>query len=269
MFVLKALTDKYAKGGKLYLCFIDFKKAFDTVWRKGILFKALINGISGPIYHVLKNMYEKVFLGAKSDNPNFFESFIGTKQGAVESPTMFNLFINDIPQLFNDSCDPAQLCDKPINCLMYADDLVLISKSKTGLQNCLDKLSDYTTKWHLKINTQKSKIMIVNKTGRLSKEKFELVGETLENVREYNYLGITFCCSGSFTIAKIALKDRGYKAMWKLRSIIDGEVGGCQMPLKLFEQTVVPILLYGAEIWTILSDNRLNCLLYTSPSPRD
>ena len=91
MFVIKCLTDKYTKNGKLYLCFIDFKKAFDTVWRKGILLKLLQNGISGPVYEVLKNMYENVYLGAKCPSPSFFKSYLGTKQGAVESPTLFNI----------------------------------------------------------------------------------------------------------------------------------------------------------------------------------
>ena len=199
--------------------------------RKGILYKLLKNGISGPIYMVLKSMYESVYLGTKCENPSFFESFLGTKQGAVESPTMFNIFINDIPELFDDTCDPAVLCDKAINCLMYADDLVLISRSKEGLQKCLNLLGEYTSNWHLTVNIKKSKVMVVNKNGHLSKEIFELSGKVLENVREYNYLGILFACSGSFTLARQNLKDRGYKAMWKLRSIIEGEVGGCEMPL--------------------------------------
>ena len=203
-------------------------------------------------------MYENVYLGAKCSDPSFFKSYLGTKQGAVESPTLFNIFINDIPNIFdNSSCDPVNLCGKELNCLMYADDLVLISKSKSGLQKCLDCLGEYTNKWHLVVNIAKSKTMVVNSTGRLSKEQFIFLDNVLENVREYNYLGIVFSCSGSFEIAKQTLKDKGRKAMWKLRNILRGKNFGCEIPLKLFEQTVLPVLLYGAEIWSVLSDQRL------------
>ena len=54
---------------------------------------------------------------------------------------MFKLFIADIPSIFDGSCDPVTLNNKLISCLMYADDLVLMSTTKAGLQNCLNALT--------------------------------------------------------------------------------------------------------------------------------
>lgn len=70
----------------------------------------------------------------------FFSSFVGVKQGCNLSPTLFNIVINDIPNLFNDSRDPVRLDNKNLNCFLYADDLVLLSESQKGLQHCLMKL---------------------------------------------------------------------------------------------------------------------------------
>ena len=87
-----------------------------------------------------------------------FLSLVGLKQGCNLSPLLFNLFIND----FEDSINPL-LCEAPllhnirINCLLYADDLVLISESKEGLQYSLNKLFDYSKKWHLNVNVKKTK----------------------------------------------------------------------------------------------------------------
>ena len=53
----------------------------------------------------------------------FFNSFTGAKQGWNLSLTLLNIFTNDVPSLFDDSCDPN------VNCLLYADDLVLSSES--------------------------------------------------------------------------------------------------------------------------------------------
>ena len=70
-------------------------------------------------------------------------TFKGLKQGCVLSPTLFNIFIDDVESIFTENCDPVRLSDKDLNHLLYADDLILISKSPEGLQNCLNHLDEY------------------------------------------------------------------------------------------------------------------------------
>ena len=55
---------------------------------------------------------------------------------------------------------------EPINALMYADDLIIISESKEGLQKQLNKLNEYCKKWKLEVNIKKTKIMIFNRAGQ-------------------------------------------------------------------------------------------------------
>ena len=62
--------------------------------------------------------------------------------------------------------------NEPINALMYADDLILISETKEVLQNQIDKLCEYCVKWKLNINTKKTKIMIFNGETGLLKQAF-------------------------------------------------------------------------------------------------
>ena len=82
---------------------------------------------------------------------------VGTKQGYNLSPTLFNLFINDLPSQFNDNkCDSVRLDEIQVNCLMYADDLVLISRSERGMQLCLSKLTNYCNKWRLSVSIHKT-----------------------------------------------------------------------------------------------------------------
>ena len=81
--------------------------------------------------------------------------------------------------------------DALVNCLMYADDVVLLSNSKEGLQKSLSSLQKYCDSWNLKINIEKTKILIFNKSGKLLKnDKFFINGILLENVQEYKFLGI-------------------------------------------------------------------------------
>ena len=94
----------------------------------------------------------------------FFPSNVGLKQGCNMSPILFSLFINDINEIFDVRfCRPVTLGNIKLNNLLYADDLILISETRTGLQSCLDNLQAYCQKWKLTVNNKKTKVMVVEK----------------------------------------------------------------------------------------------------------
>ena len=94
------------------------------------------------------------------------------KQGCVMSPTLFNSFINDLPEHFNDECHPVSLHVKKISCLLYAGDLILLSETEKGLQNYLNTLSVYCKDWKLNVNISKTMVIIFNKSGNKLARKF-------------------------------------------------------------------------------------------------
>ena len=139
-------------------------------------------------------------------------STCGLKQGGVLSPLLFNIFVDEIIKIFDDTCDPVQLYNDSLSHMLYADDLILMSTSKDGLSNCLSRLEKFCDTWQLEVNIKKSKIMIFNEAGRL------LTGTNIfyqkvkmEIVRSYCYLGIEFMCSGSFKLARESLMKRPKK----------------------------------------------------------
>ena len=103
-------------------------------------------------------MYSCNQSAVKIDNEysKFFELVRGVKQGDSLSPTLFNCFINDIHDIFDNSCDPVTLVDSKIPSLSFADDLVLLSSSHSGLQNALNKLEQYCYDWQLTVNIKKN-----------------------------------------------------------------------------------------------------------------
>ena len=85
----------------------------------------------------------------------------GVRQGCILSLLLFNLFINELPLSFNQSpqYDPFTLPNgTKLNCLHYADDSVILSRSKQGLQNSLQKLEIFNSKWLLEVNHKKNMI---------------------------------------------------------------------------------------------------------------
>jgi hypothetical protein len=98
-------------------------------------------------------MYNNTELCVKTDKDTMtgnFTSNIGVRQG--DNLSFFKIFINDLIDSFDESCKPAILNTLKLNCLLYADDLVLMSETADGLQMCIDKLYNYCTKWGLQIN---------------------------------------------------------------------------------------------------------------------
>ena len=132
---------------------------------------------------VIFQIHESARLSPKSTICELFKA--KSADPRTYSPPSFNLYLNNLPHLFeNTLSDPFVLPNgKKINSLLYADDLVIPARSKTGLQNC--------DKWKLKINLKKTKIMIFQKRPKKSIDiKFNIGSESIEIVQEYTYLRV-------------------------------------------------------------------------------
>ena len=102
----------------------------------------------------------------------------------------------DLPEIVDQTCNPATLNSLKLSCLLYADDIVLLSETAEGLQNSLDKVSQYCKKkWGIEINIDKTKSLVFNNTGRLFPVTFMIDNQLIENVKQYRYLGVMFNAS--------------------------------------------------------------------------
>ncbi|CAL4160573.1 unnamed protein product, partial [Meganyctiphanes norvegica] len=228
IFLLKNFIDIFVKNSnqKLYCAFVDYKKAFDTVWRSGLWYKLINSGITGKLYNVIVNMYKNIKSCVNSDGnlSDFFISVNGVRQGENMSPFLFALFVNDIEQfLVQYGCSPVEITGANIEIylklliIMYADDTVLFASSKESLQRCLNGLKDYCDKWKLQINADKTKIIIFSKR-KVDPQNINLtIGDTnLEIVDEFTYLGVTFTHTGNFNKNLQALQEKGNRAIFSI-----------------------------------------------------
>jgi exonuclease III len=256
IFALKSLINNTlsSKRKRLYCCFIDYSKAFDSIVHDKLWLKLFRSGISGKMLQVIKSIYKNVKSCVRVNGKfsDFFKYNCGLMQGESLSPILFSLFVNDLENefLFNNYCDTYELRNLNLSLLMYADDTVLFSESVEGLQHMLNLLNDYVTEWDLDLNISKTKIVIFRNGGKVKdNEKWYYRGQLIEVVNKFNYLGILFNYNGSSFQIQKKLSEQGRKAMFALlRNIKDLNLN-IETQLSLFDTYVCSIMNYASEVW--------------------
>ena len=134
---------------------------------------------------------------------------------------------------------------------MFADDTVIISKTKDGLQADLDSLERYCRKWGLRVNANKTKSVVFRKGGKLkSSEKWTFCGKFLEIVSSFKYLGCVLSLTGSFKkkLDSIAVSSR--RAIFGFRNFFANNTEILpSLQIYLFKNIISPILSFEGEVW--------------------
>ena len=273
-FVLRTLQEQHRQQGQqLWACFVDFKKAYDTVPRQRLWAKLAACGLAGNWLRAVQALYADVPMSVRTAaglSP-CFQATIGLKQGCPASPTLFGLYIDDFEAAVLAAAQCGDQLDlpcflgssSPVPPLLYADDMVLMATSAAGLQRQLDLLQQYCQQWGLTVNTVKTKLMRLSSgsdsgrdTERAAQQAAEQAGVTfggqpLEAVTGFKYLGIMFhasrCQAGAAAPARAAAARA---AMHKLQAR-SAELGieAAWLRLRLFDMMVDSVLSYGSAVW--------------------
>merc|ERR1711867_371958 len=233
---------------KLFVCFVDFSKAFDSVDRSMLLIK--LQSVGFPfsfcqlLHFILKNINSRIKSSNSISSP--FQCSKGVPQGDPSSPLLFNLFLSDLPDHLTHQAP--SLNNTIIQYIQYADDLALIADSPNQLQIAIDDLAQYCTTNNLVINTAKTKIMIFQK-GRFPGCSFSLNSSTLERVSEFKYLGFTFTPQLSFTKHANYLSAKAKSRCALLFSKLPVNYLSLPVVKAIFDVFILPIFHYGLPLW--------------------
>ena len=132
---------------------------------------------------------------------------------------------------------------------MYADDTILVADSANDLQEAMDCLNVYCKKWDIKINIDKTKIVIFTNRKKRENANFNFNGQLIDIVDNFKYLGVLFSRNGSFHMNNVERLNRARRAMFSLLSKCKCQDIPIDVQIDLFDNMIAPVAGYGSEIW--------------------
>ena len=237
--------------------FIDFSKAYDMLWREGLLYKIRKLGLSGNIYSWIEDFLTGRTIKVKIGNSFDLEN--GTPQGSVISPILFLLMINDIP---SDS-DPNTYCS------LFADDSAIWRSGRhidtlfKEIQKQLNLFHEWCSNWGFKINEDKTVAMIFTKKQNINPKNLEI---TINNVQiklvsTVKFLGLIFDSKLSWNNHIQYLTDKSKPKINLLRSLSGHTWGASKKAMICIYRALVRSRLdYGSQIFHTASKSALDKL---------
>lgn len=241
-------------GQDVYLCFIDYTKAFDCVDHRKLWATLREMGLSEHLIRMIKSLYDNqaAVVRTESGDSDSFKVGKGVRQGCILSPILFNLYAEAVMReaLQDDDEDEMnagiRMGGRRIKDLRYADDTTLLADSKESLEELLAKVQSASNKAGLYLNVKKTKVM-----SSRDLSDFTVGTDNIEVVKNFNLLGSNIAMDGNCKAEiqrRLALGRTAMSAMnkiWKSRDI------SIKTKIRLVTVLVFPVVMYGCESWTI------------------
>ena len=248
------LRNRQNENKPTYAAFLDAEKAFDRIDRNLMLYKLLKIGVKGFMYENIKCIYSEATCSINVNNilTEWFKTDSGVIQGDTLSPTLFNIFINDMVNEVNALNLGIPFDDgNRLSILLYADDIVVLSETEAGLQSILDTIYSWSMKNLIRFNKNKSNIVHFRKSYKPRTDyNFKLGQATLDAVSQYKYLGIILNEFVDYNITVRTLADAANRALGSVINKYQTINGlGYYTYTSLFNSGICPILDYCSEIW--------------------
>ena len=262
-----------------YLLFVDLSSAFDHVERKWLfetIKKRLPANTDLSLIHLLEHLYSFTTTALSQAPDQTFETKSGVRQGGPESPILFNLFMDFVMRVFLDQCKkdgisflrlkyliPAHASNTNraatgtfvVDWVGYADDLLLVFEDKNSLVRGTRLLNAIFRRFHLEINTSKTKTMILNHDGEYPESIVSLNGIAIANVEAYLYLGSTIKYDEASTgDTELNLRIDGAESkFYSLGKKFLNKRIRVKTRVRIFNALVRNRLVYSCPIWTTSS----------------
>ena len=247
------LSDDLEKGNQTDALIMDFSKAFDKVCHSLLIHKLQHYGITGEVKSWIQNFLNDrqqavVVEGATS---SFVPVESGVPQGSVLGPSLFLLYINDLPNSLSSTTR------------LFADDTMVhrpirSDHDRQALQEDLDRLAAWEQTWMMHFHPDKCQTLHITRKRAPLNCQYHLHGHTLHSVQEAKYLGVTITedLNWATHIANIASKAN--RTLGFLRRNL--KVGSKKIKEQAYNTLVRPSMEFASPVWDPYTDKDINTL---------
>jgi hypothetical protein len=261
---MKRVLEYYtARGSHVFVCFVDFSKAFDKVNYWKLFNKLLDDNIDYDIVSLLAVWYssQEVCIQWKNTVSGSFSIGNGTRQGGLLSPYFFTRYIRELICAVVQSDVGCNIGGLFYNLLAYADDIVLLAPSWRALQVLIDLLNQCAADINMSCNVAKTVCMVFNpKCKRMIVDSafpnFVIDGTPLQFVKEFKYLG--HMVNNEFSDDDDVKRE--IRNFFMRTNILIRRYSKCSVAVKLTLFKAYCMSMYGAGIWVNYSTGVFNKL---------
>jgi hypothetical protein len=229
-------------GLELHLISLDFKEAFERVWREGLLYLLWEAGVKGKLWRIVRDLLTgtSAYVRTNMGDTTRFEHEMGVIMGSVLGPVLFSVYINTLVDELKDS-SPI-LNDTALRPGLFADDALLLALSLLQKRRAYTAASTWALRWQATLNARKTQCLSTNPQAG----PFEMAGEWFEEKSSALILGVRVARTALLSTAHLGgLVKRYLSRMLNLHAAgVHNDGLTIPMAFELYQSLAHSLLLY-------------------------
>ena len=255
--VIRMLCEKVLDHGKeVFICFVDYEKAFDRVnWVK-MMDKLKQLGVDWRDRRLIWELYTKqqAVVRVVDEYKNTCSIGRGVRQGCSLFPLLFSIYAEKIMVEALDGIDEGvKVGGSLLKDIRFADDQGMVAETEQGLQNIMNRLNAVSKEYDMKSNKKKTKVMRVSKEGG-GNVNIVLNEERIKQVAQFCYLGSLITGNGSCSEeikARIAMAKTAFN---RQKELLTKDIRR-EVKKRIIKTVFWSVLSYGSETWSLNTED--------------